>query len=166
MLGGDLVTTSKVPALIGYLVDTFTAAPALGQATPAVAVFDGPAPTADPAPLALYVGVDDVFSDSAPISATSEQSRMGAGRGRQETAEIRCAAVAWSGDGDLRTVRASAFAILAAAEDLIRTNADRYGGNADQGSPGVSGITVQQSAAGGSTVQVAFSVTFISFIGS
>lgn len=160
------MTTSKVPALIDYLVTAFTASASLGAANPAVSVFDGPPVTADPAPMALYVGVDDVFSDSAPVSATSEQARMGAGRGRQETAEIRCAAVAWSGADDLRTVRASAFAILAAVEDLIRTNADRFGGNADQGSPGVSGITVQQSAAGGSTVQVSFMVTFISFIGS
>jgi hypothetical protein len=159
------LVTSRVPALIDYLFNAFTAAPTIGQASPAVSVFDGPPVTAEPAPLALYVGVDDVFSDSAPTSATSDQARMGAGRGRQETAVIHCAAVAWSGADGLRTVRVAAFGILAAAEDLIRANSDRFGGYADQGSPGVSGVTVQQASAGGSTVQVAFSITFISFIG-
>lgn len=161
-----MAATSRVPALIDYLVTAFTAAPALGQATPAVSVFDGPPVTADPAPLALYVGVDDVFSDSAPTSATSEQSRMGAGRGKQETTTINCAAVAWDGTSDLRGRRVAAYAIVAAIEDMVRTNGDQFGGYAQQGSPGVSGGTLRQSSAGGSTVQVAFSITFISFIGS
>jgi hypothetical protein len=160
------LVTSRVPALIDYLVTAFTASTALGQATPAVSVFDGPPVTLDPAALALYVGVDDVFSDSAPVSATSDQIRQGLAQHRQETAVINCAAVAWSGADDMRTVRSSAFAILAAAENLVRTNNDGFGGNAGAALPGISGITLQQSSAGGSTVQVAFAITFVSFIGS
>ena len=160
------MTTSRIGPLIDYLVAAFTAAPTLGAATPPVLVFDGPVVTAAPAPLALYVGVDDVFTDQAPISATSEQIRQGLAQKKQETVTIHCAAVAWAGTDDSRTVRQQAFAILAAAEDLIRLNADGFGGNAGAALPGVSGISLQQSTADGSTAQVAFSVTFISFIGS
>jgi hypothetical protein len=160
------VTTSRIGPLIDYLVNAFTAAATLGAATPPVLVFDGPVVTAAPAQLALYVGVDDVFTDQAPISATSEQIRQGLANKRQETITIHCAAVAWAGTDDSRTVRQQAFAILAAAEDLIRLNGDNFGGNAGAALPGVSGITLQQSTADGSTAQVAFQVTFISFIGS
>jgi hypothetical protein len=161
-----MAATSRVPALIDWLVNAFTNAATLGQATPPVAVFDGPVVTAAPAQLALYVGVDDVFSDAAPISATSEQVRQGLAQHRQETSAVHCCAVAWAGTDDARTVRGQAFAILAAAEDLIRTNSDSFGGNAGAALPGVSGITLQQSSAEGTTAQVSFTVTFVSFIGS
>jgi hypothetical protein len=57
---------------------------------------------------------------------------------------------------------------LAAVEDLVRTNTDKFGGNASFSFqlPGVSGITLQQSNAEGTTVQVAFTITFVSFIGA
>jgi hypothetical protein len=161
------VTTSRVPALIDYLVNAFTAASTLGAATPPVLVFDGPPTTGDPAPLALHVGMDDLFSDQAPTSATSEQIRQGLAQKRQETATIHCAAVAWAGTDDMRTVRTSAFAILAAAEDLIRTNPDGFGGNAGAALPGVSGVVLQQNnTAQGAVAQVTFTITFLSFIGA
>lgn len=161
-----MAATSRIPALIDYLVTAFTNAATLGQATPPVDVFDGPPTTDDPSPLALYVGVDDAFADSAPTGATSEQVRQGLANKRQETVTIHCTAVAWSGASDMRAVRTSAFAILAAAEDIIRLNTDGFGGNAGGALPGVSGIALQQNNAGGATAQVAFTVTFISFIGS
>jgi hypothetical protein len=162
-----LSSTSRVPALIDYLVTAFTAAPTLGAATPPVSVFDGPPTTADPAPLALHVGMDDLFSDQAPTSATSDQIRQGLAQKRQETVTVHCAAVAWAGTDDMRTVRQSAFAILAAAEDIIRLNNDGFGGNAGAALPGVSGIALQQNnTAQGAVAQVTFQVTFISFIGS
>lgn len=161
------MTTSRVPALIDYLVNMFTGAATLGNASPPVAVFDGPAITDEPAPLALHVGVDDAFTDGPPTSATSEQERTGLAAKRQETITIHCAAVAWSGSGDVRAVRNSVFAILAAAEDLIRSNTDYFGGNAGGALPGVSGIALQQnSTAQGVVAQVSFTVTFLSFIGS
>jgi hypothetical protein len=160
------VSGSRVPALIDWLVTTFTAAATLGAATPPVLVFDGPVVTAAPAQLALYIGVDDVFTDAAPLSAGSEQARQGLGTRKLETVTINCCAVAWAGTDDSRTVRLQAFAILAAVEDLVRTNQDKFGGNGDLADPGVSGITLQQSSADGTTAQVAFSVTFLSFIGA
>ncbi len=161
------MTTSRIPALIDYLVNAFTGAATLGNASPPVAVFDGPALTDAPAPLALHVGVDDAFSDGPPTSATSEQERTGLASKRQETVIIHCAAVAWNGSDNIRAVRSSAFAILAAAEDLIRSNTDRFGGNAGGAVPGVSGIALQQnSTAQGVVAQVSFTVTFLSFIGS
>jgi hypothetical protein len=160
------MVTSRVPALIDYLVNAFTASPALGTAATPVLVFDGPVVTAAPAQLALYVGVDDVFTDQAPTSAQAEQSRSGLGSRRQETITIHCAAVAWAGTDDARTGRLQAFAILAAVEDLIRTNLDKFGGNGDLADPGVSGVVLQQSTADGSTAQVAFGITFKAFIGT
>jgi len=161
------MTTSRLPALIDYLVNAFTAAATLGAATPPVSVFDGPATTADPAPLALHVGVDDGFGEGPPISATSEQLRTGLAQKRQETVTIHCAAIAWAGTDDMKTVRTAAFAILAAAEDLIRANNDGFGGNAGGAVPGVSGITLtQNNTSQGAIAQVAFTVTFLSFIGS
>jgi hypothetical protein len=162
-----VAATSRVPALIDCLVNAFTAASTLGAATPPVSVFDGPPTTADPAPLALHVGMDDLFSDQPPVSATSEQIRQGLANKRQETVTVHCAAVAWAGTDDMRTVRTAAFAILAAAEDLIRGNTDGFGGNAGAALPGVSGITLQQNnTAQGAVAQVTFTVTFVSFIGS
>ena len=161
------MTTSRVPALIDYLVNAFSNAATLGLATPPVTVFDGPATTADPAPLALHVGLDDALSEGPPTSATAEQIRQGLANKRQETIAIHCAAVAWAGTDDLRAVRTSAFAILAAAEDIVRLNADHFGGNAGAALPGVSGITLQQSnTQQGALAQVMFTVTFVSFIGS
>ena len=46
-----MAATSRVPALIDYLVNAFTAAATIGAASPPVLVFDGPPTTADPAPL-------------------------------------------------------------------------------------------------------------------
>jgi hypothetical protein len=161
------VTTSRVPALIDYLVTTFTAATTLGAATPAVLVFDGPPTTGDPAPLALHVGMDDAFSGNPPVSASSEQTRQGLGLGRrEETVTVHCAAVAWAGTDGMKTVRLAAFAILAAVEDLVRGELSHFGGAGDLATPGVSGIVLtQDNTAQGAIAQVAFSITFKAFIG-
>lgn len=162
------MTTSRVPALIDWLVNAFQNAAALGQAAVPVLVFDGPVVTAAPAQLALYVGVDDVFTDAAPTSATADQALMPglSAQRRQETVTVQCCAVAWAGTDDARTVRTQAFAILAAVEDLVRTDTTYFGGNAGLADPGVSGIALQQSTAEGSTAQVSFGITFRSFIGA
>ena len=162
-----MAVTSRVPALIDYLVNAFSNATTLGLAAPPVTVFDGPAATANPALLALHVGVDDALSEGPPTSATSEQIRQGLAQHKQETITVHCAAVAWAGTGDMKTVRTSAFGILAAAEDVVRTNGDKFGGNAGAALPGVSGITLQQDdTPQGSFAQVTFGITFVSFIGA
>ena len=162
------MTTSRVPALIDYLVNAFSNSVTLGQATPPVTVFDGPVASADPAMLALHVGIDDAFGEGMPTSATAEQVGQGlGGQKRQETTAVHCAAVAWAGTGDMKTVRTAAFAIVAAAEDLVRTNSDRFGGNAGAAVPLVTGATLQQDdTPQGSVAQVMFTITFGSFIGS
>ena len=147
-------------------MNAFTNAVTLGQAVPPVTVFDGPVASADPAPLALHVGIDDALGEGMPTAATSEQVGQGlGGQKRQETTAIHCCAVAWAGTGDLRTVRTSAAAIVAAVEDLVRTNSDRFGGLAGAAVPLVTGVTWQQNDDGHATVaQVMFTITFGSFI--
>jgi hypothetical protein len=164
-----VTVTSRLPVLIDYLTALFTNAATLGQATPPVTVYDGPPTTAFDAALSLYVGLDDALSDQPPTAATSEQSLSGGldpGK-RQELVTIYCAAVVWFGTDDMRTVRTAAFQILAAAEDLVRTDAAHFGGNADLADPGVSGIALtQNNTQQGAVAQAAFTITFRSFIGT
>ena len=164
------MVTSRVPGLIDYLVATFTTAATLGQAVPPVLVFDGPQSSADPAPLVLYVGLDDAYSPPGqiPQAADSQQTRS---RGyslqhREETATIHCSAVAWAGTDDLGTIRRSAYAITAAVEDLVRNDKTQFGGNGNLADPGVSGLVLQQDATSqGAIAQVMFTITFRCFIG-
>lgn len=121
-----MTTTSRVPATIDYLVTLFGGAATIGHATPPVNVIDGPKVTADPGPLALWVGVDDIAAVGAgamPAAAASAQQWIGLGRGgHTETLEIRCVAQAWSGDDDVRSLRVAAYGITSAVEDLLRND--------------------------------------------
>jgi hypothetical protein len=157
------VTTSRVPAIIDYLVTEFTTAATLGAATPPVLVFDGPVVTAAPAQLALYVGVDDVFSDGGVTSAEAQQAGTGLAAKREELVTIHCAAVAWAGTDDMKTVRTQAYAIAAAVEDLTRTDSSLPAGVMVR--PGITGMTLQQNSAEGSTAQVSFQIEYKTFIG-
>jgi hypothetical protein len=113
-------------AAIDYLVTVFRAAPTLGLATPPVTVFDGPSAADDDGPgqLQLFVGIDDpaVNADTPDAAFTANGLITWAGIGpkaRYETFTVPCAAVAWSGDGDTRTVRLAALGIFNAADALI-----------------------------------------------
>ena len=161
------MTTSRVPALIDYLVAQFQAASTLGGASPPVLVFDGPPTSADPAPLGVYVGVGDVFADTPPTAATSEQTAVGLAQKREELATIHLAAVAWAGTDDMKTVRASAYAIAAAVEDLVRADTALAGlPGAALARPGVTGIVLQQNnTAQGAVAQVSFQITYRTLIG-
>jgi len=156
---------SKVPALIDWLVAAFTTSPALGQAVPPVAVYDGPVVTAADDKLILWVGVQDPDSDGASEAAVFEQARSDLGRAtRDETSIIRCTAEAWAGTDDARTVRAAAFAILAAAEGIVRSDATNFGGSAALAAPGVTGgVLLQNSTQQGAVARVTFDVIFRSF---
>ena len=162
------MTTSRVPALIDYLVTQFTAAATLGAAAPPVLILDGPAPTADPAPLVLHVGVDDVFTDSPPTSATSEQSGTGLGGKREEVATIHLAAVAWAGTDDMKTVRGAAYGIAAAVEDLVRNDTTLATlAGAALARPGVTGMVLQQNnTPQGAVAQVSFQISYRTLIGA
>jgi hypothetical protein len=155
------VTTSKIPALIDYLVATFTAAPALGAASPPVTVFDGPQTTEAPYPLVLWVGLDDPDADQvAPSAAASEQEWAGLGKqARNEISTIHCVAEAWTGADDIRGMRVAAFAIAAAVEDIVRT--DPFSGLALFPDPGVTGLELRQNnPQSGSQARVSFQIVF------
>ena len=161
------MTTSRVPALIDYRVAEFTTAATLGAATPPVLVFDGPPTTGDPAPLALHVGVDDVFTDAPAAAGTSEQTALGLAAKREELATIHLAAVAWAGTDDMKTVRTSAYSIAAAVEDLVRADTALAGlPGAALARPGVTGMVLQQNnTAQGAVAQVSFQITYRTLIG-
>ena len=156
---------SKVPALIDWLVTAFTGAATLGGA-PApntVAVYDGPVTTAAPPQLVLWVGLQDPDSEGVTEAATFEQSRSDLGQlTRDETSIIRCTAEAWSGTDDIRSMRAAAFAIAAAAEQIIRADTTNFGGNAALAAPGVTGGVLLQNNAP-AYARVSFDVMFRSF---
>ena len=156
---------SKVPALIDYLVNAFTSAPTLGAATPPVAVYDGPVTTAAADKLILWVGLADPDSIPPQPGATFEQSRADMGSlTRDEVSVIRCAAEAWAGTDDLKTVRVAAFAIHAAADALVRADTSQFGGNAALAAPGITGgELLQDNTQQGAVARVVFQITFRSF---
>lgn len=161
--------TSKVPALIDYLVTTFTASAALASVqmggVTGVTVLDGPQVTAAPAQLLLYVGLDDPDSEGAVSAASLTQSYNGLDASkRDEFTSVNCVAEAWAGTDDLHTVRVGAFAILAAVETVVRGNADQFGGNATVADPGVTGGELLQNTTDrGAVAWVRFQITFRSF---
>lgn len=155
--------TTKVPALIDYLVAEFQASVTLGQASPPVTVFDGPPTTAADPELKLYVGLSDPDNEGIEIAATFTQSRGDLGYAtRDEVTAINCCAEAWSGDDTISTVRHSVFAILAAVEALVR--ADNSTGGLGFSQPGVTaGDLLQNNSATGAIARVPFTLTFKSF---
>jgi len=158
--------TSRLPALIDYLIALFTSASTLGQATPPVTIFDGPVTTRDPAPLQLYVGLSDPENTGAELAGDTVQEWAALGRrARNETTVIHCAALAWSGADDARTVRLAATGIVAAVETLLQADATQLGGNVLYPDPGVNNIALTQSNQGGSTATVAFDLVLRSRIG-
>ena len=159
-----MTVTSRVPALIDYLVALFTNAATLGQATPPVTVYDGP-PTTELDPfLKLYLGLTDPDNEAIEAAATITQAREDLGSStRGEVSEIHCCAEAWSGVDTIQVVRLQVFGILAAVETLVRADATQFGGNA-QAMPGLSvGELLQNNTSTGAIARIPFSLTFRSF---
>ena len=149
---------SKVPAALDYLVSLFTAAPTLGQASPAVAIFDGPIVTGDAPGLILWIGMDDPDSDTAPTAAHSDRDWAGLG-GQSETLTINCVAESWSGNDSVSAARQSVYGIVAAVETLVRADATHFGGNGLTADPGVTSSDLRQNdTAQGSQARVVFSI--------
>lgn len=155
--------TSQVPAVIGYLIDTFTAAATLGQATPPVSVRCGPELSGDFTQLTLFVGVDDPTSleqGSPPTGATSDQAWVGMGaRARDEDLTVYCTAEAWSGDTGTRAAMNAAYGVVAAAEALLLADVS-MGGLALYQAPGSTGHTLKwQQGEGGLAAHVTFRIS-------
>jgi hypothetical protein len=161
--------TSRVPALIDYLVPLFTNAATLGAAAApnTVTVFDGP-PTTELDPfLALYVGLSDPDNPGAEPAGDFAQSWGALGRlGRNETTTIHCCAQAWAGTDDLKTVRVAATGIVAAVEVLMQSDSTQFGGNVLFPAPGITaGVLSQNNTDKGAIARVAFDLIFQSRIG-
>lgn len=164
-----MTITSRVPALIDYLVPLFANASTLGAA-PApgtVTVFDGPPTTELDPPLALYVGLSDPDNPGAEPAGDSAQSWGGLGRlARNETSTIHCCAQAWSGVDDIRTVRVAAYGIVSAVEVLMQSDTTQFGGNVLFPAPGITGLgLLQNNTTKGAIARVAFDLIFQSRIG-
>lgn len=157
--------SSRVPALIDYLVALFAGAGSLGEA-PApntVTVFDGPATTELDPFLKLYVGLQDPDADTVQVAASLTQSRADMGNAtRSEQIVVFCVAEAWSGDDTISAVRHSVFGIVAAVEALVR--ADNTVGGLGFQAPGVTAGDLQQNnTARGAIARVPFTITVKSF---
>jgi hypothetical protein len=161
--------TSRIPALIDYLVTLFTSASTLGAAAApgTVTVFDGPAVAGLDAPLKLFVGLADPDNSGAEQAADSQQTWAALGRlGRDEIVTIHCCAEAWAGTDDLKTVRVAATGIVAAVEQLMQSDTTQFGGNALFPDPGISGLVLMQNTTQqGAVARVAFDLSFKARIG-
>ncbi len=162
-----MTVTSRIPALIDYLVTLFAGAATLGQAVPPVTVFDGPATTELDPPLALYVGLHDPDNPGAENAADSVQSWAALGRlGRDEIITVHCCAQAWAGTDDMHTVRVAATAITAAVEALMQADATGFGGNILFPDPGITALALSQNnTPEGAVARVAFDLVFKARIG-
>lgn len=162
-----MTVTSRMPALISYLVTLFQGSALIGQATPAVTVFDGPATTGLDAQLKLFVGLQDPDSDTAEAAASSVQEWAALGRlGRNEEITIHCCAEAWAGTDDMATVRTSVTGIVAAVEQVMQSDSTQFGGNVLFPDPGITGLVLlQNNTQQGAVARVAFDLVFKARIG-
>jgi hypothetical protein len=137
--------TSRVPALIDYLVNLFTADVTLGAAAVPVQIFDGPATTMLDSPLKLYVGWTDPdgTGDQAGAESTQDWAALGR-RARNEQVTIHCCAEAWTGLDDVKTVRTSVTGITAAVETLMQADTSQFGGNILFPDPGLTNVSLPQ----------------------
>ena len=162
-----MTVTSRVPALIDYLVTLFTNDATIGQASPAVTVFDGPPTTLLDAPLKLYVGLSDPDSGAAEPAADAQQSWAALGRrGRNEMVTVHCCAEAWSGTDTVQTVRLAVAGITSAVETLMQADTTQFGGNVLYPDPGFTNqVWLQNNTDAGAIARVQFDLVFKSRIG-
>lgn len=168
-----MTVTSRLPALIDYLVALFQNATTLGgpvvngTQTGPVTVYDGPPTTGLDVPLKLYVGLTDPDSDAAEPAGESEQEWIGQGRrARNEIVTIHCCAEAWAGTDDMPTVRTAVTGIVAAVETLMQADSTQFGGNVLFPAPGITNaVLAQNNTDRGAIARVIFDLIFKSRIG-
>ena len=162
-----MTVTSRVPALIDYLVTLFTNDPTIGAATPPVTVYDGPPVTALNTPLTLYIGLTDPDSDAMEPMAESQQTWAALGRrGRDEIVTIHCVAEAWSGTDTVQVQRTAAAGIVSAVEVLMQADTTQFGGNVLFPDPGMAVVAwSQNTTTTGAIARAAFDLVFKSRIG-
>jgi hypothetical protein len=168
-----VTVTSRVPALLDYLVTLFTNDATLGgpvvngAQTGPVTVFDGPAASRAPAQLALWVGLTDPDNLAAEPAADAAQGWAAIGRrGRNQEVTIHCCAQAWSGVDTIQTVRLAVAGITAAVETLMQADTTQFGGNALFPDPGYTNEAwLQNNTPEGAVARVAFDLVFRSRIG-
>jgi hypothetical protein len=165
------MTTSRVPAVLDYLVTTFTAstvlaAVQLGDVT-GVTVYDGPPTTGLDARLKLFVGLTDPDNQGPEVAADTAQAWAALGhQARNEQLTIHCVAEAWSGTDDARTVRAAAYAITAAVEDIVRGDSSLGGTVSTPGNAAVTAMTLMQNnTSTGAIARISFEITAQARIG-
>src|SRR5260370_550739 len=121
--------TSRLPALIHYLLTLFPPHPPLTAANPQVTIFDGPPPPPLDAPLKLYVGLSAPDNTAAePAGDTVQQWASLGRRARDETVTVHFCAEAWSGSDAIQAVRLSATGIVAAVATLLQADTTQFGG--------------------------------------
>lgn len=109
---------SAIPAVIDALVERATAA------LPNINVYDGFGIPGDLDEDALMIGVGDRSASAPANSAGSSQTMavLGPDRSRDQTGSVTCVALSWNGDADQKAARDAAYAVVAAVEDLLRTD--------------------------------------------
>lgn len=111
------MATTRADAVIDALVATLSAVPALSGL-----VHDGPPVTGDALPEAVTVGFGFDEDDDLAFDIDQSVHELGPMAKRDETVEVRCAAMASNGDGDMAAARARCVALLGAVETALRAD--------------------------------------------
>ena len=156
------MSTSRLDAVIDALVAACQAdATLIARGT---YVSDGAPVTADAATEVLVIGGSPVDADTAAgDGAQSWRTDGGTSASRDAEESVYCYAAASTGDVDVASTRAAAFAVLAAVEDLLRANYSL--GLANVMSVEVSRVSYQlEQYANGTRVVLPFTITVRSVI--
>lgn len=111
------MTASGIPALIDQLVVIANAA--FPDATSPVQVCDGPSCSQEDTGQQLWIGVTNPNDPSSGAASADQQWPYAASAFRREELTVHCMALAWSNDGDFKTIRDQAFAQMAAFSAAI-----------------------------------------------
>jgi len=144
------------------LWDVRAALVALFAAVPApTVVYDGPRVRGNTPGQFLQVGVNGLDEDTAGMRAAQAPSPM-SGDWRDESGEVDCTIVAWTGDTDMTAIRTAAESIVASCEALV--NADRSLGGLLTPANNLAELTAldvrEQRTDKGPFVEVTFTVSY------